>query len=190
MPSPIAHLSVGYAIYRYYKPKLPEQRSHVWRVPLQIILVTGLSLLPDLDVIPAMIFGDLQRYHNNFSHSFVFAIPVALVVAGVFDKVYHSNFWLWFVICSISYDLHVFMDVLTGGRGVMMFWPLIETRFAAPIEIFIGLKWEEGWFSLWHLWTILTESLFGLVVLLATHYFDKRRNRKTPESFPKSRGIS
>jgi inner membrane protein len=135
-----------------------------------------------------MIFGDMQRYHNNFSHSFVFAIPVALMVAGLFHKVYHSNFWLWFVVCLISYDLHIIMDIFTDGRGVMMFWPLTEVRFAAPIEIFIGLKWGEGWFSLWHLWTILTESLFGLAVLLATHYFDKRRNQKILQSFLKAEG--
>jgi membrane-bound metal-dependent hydrolase YbcI (DUF457 family) len=148
---------------------------------LQMILVAGLSMLPDLDVIPAMILGDMQRYHNNFSHSFVVAIPVVLLVAGVFHKVYRSNSWLWFVICSISYDLHIIMDALTGGRGVMVFWPLTETRFAAPAEIFRGLKWGEGWFSLWHLWTIVTETLFSFVVLFAIYYFDKRRNHKTTQ---------
>ena len=70
------------------------------------------------------------------------------------------------------------MDALTAGRGVMMFWPLTETRFVSPITIFIGLHWGEGWLSIWHLWTILTESLFGLITLLAIRYFDKRRNQK------------
>ncbi len=177
MPSPIAHLSVGYAIYRYYRNKLPEQRIQFWKLPLQMIMVTGLSMLPDLDVIPAFIFRDMHRYHNNFSHSFLFAIPVAFLVAVIFHRFYRSSFWLWFIICLISYDLHVFMDALTAERGVMMFWPLTEARFASPIKIFYGLQWGLGWFSIWHLWTILTESIFGLIVIFAANYFEKRSNR-------------
>jgi membrane-bound metal-dependent hydrolase YbcI (DUF457 family) len=179
MPSPIAHLSVGYAIYRHYKNRLLEPGRHTWKLPLQMVLVAGLSMLPDLDVIPAILLKDMQRYHNNFSHSLLFAVPVAFVVAGIFHRLYRSNFWLWFVICLVSYDLHVFMDALTAERGVMMFWPITDERFASPVKIFYGLQWGLGWFSLWHLWTIFTEALFGLVVIVAMNYFDKRRNKSS-----------
>jgi hypothetical protein len=144
-----------------------------------MIVVTGLSMLPDLDVIPAVIFRDMARYHNNFSHSFLLAIPVAFLVAGIFHRVYHSNFWLWFMICLISYDLHVFMDALTAERGIMMLWPLTDARFASPVKLFYGLQWGLGWFSIWHLWTIFTESLFGLVIILTMNHFDKRRVQST-----------
>lgn len=177
MPSPIAHLSVGYAIYRHYQNRLPKETVSVWKMPLQTIVVIGLSVLPDLDVIPAIIFRDMQGYHNNFSHSFLFAIPVSLAVAGIFHRVYRSNFWLWFLICLISYDLHVFMDAFTSERGVMMFWPLTDARFASPVKLFYGLQWGLGWFSIWHLWTIFTEGLFGLIVIVAMNYFDKRRGQ-------------
>ncbi|HVF25280.1 MAG TPA: metal-dependent hydrolase [Anaerolineales bacterium] len=176
MPSPIAHLGVGYAIYRHYKNKLPEDQSSFWKLPLQLVMLAGLSLLPDLDVIPAIIFRDMQRYHNNFSHSLFFAIPVALLVAGIFRRVYRSNFWLWFVICLLSYDLHIIMDAFTAERGVMLFWPLSETRYASPVKLFYGLQWGLGWFSPWHLWTIFTESVFVGIVLIAMNYFDRRRN--------------
>lgn len=175
MPSPIAHIGIGYAIYRSYKNKLPQDRYSFRKISLQLIMVASLSMLPDLDVIPAIIFRDMEAYHNNISHSLFFAIPVALLVAGVFQRIYRSNYWLWFVICLISYDLHVFMDALTADRGVMMFWPLTEARFASPVKIFYGLQWGLGWFTLWHLWTIFTESLFVLIVVLAVNYFTKRR---------------
>ncbi len=176
MPSPVAHLGVGYAIYRHYKDRLPEDRRSFWKFPLQLILVTGLSMLPDLDVIPAVIFRDMRAYHNNISHSLLFGIPVAFIIAGIFQRMYRSNFWLWFVICLISYDLHVIMDSLTADRGVMMFWPLTGERFASPFKIFYGLQWGLGWFSPWHLWTIFTESVFVGIVLFAMNYFDSRRN--------------
>ena len=177
MPSPIAHLGIGYAIYRHYKEKLPQDRHRFWKFPLQLMLVTGLSLLPDLDVIPAIIFRDMRAYHNNISHSLFVGIPVALLIAGIFQRVYRSNYWLWFVICLISYDVHILMDILTADRGSMLFWPFTDARYAAPVKIFYGLQWGLGWFSLWHLWTIFTESVFVGIVLITMNYFDKRRNQ-------------
>lgn len=179
MPSPIAHLGAGYAIYRYYKHQLPESPIRFWNFAFQMIMVMGLSMLPDLDVIPAIIFRDMRSYHNNFSHSLLVGIPVALLVAGIFHRMYRSSFWLWFLICLISYDLHVIMDALTAERGVMMFWPLTQARFASPIKLFYGLQWGLGWFSIWHLWTIFTETVFSLIVIIAVHYFNKRRLHQT-----------
>ncbi|HEX5838961.1 MAG TPA: metal-dependent hydrolase, partial [Anaerolineales bacterium] len=110
MPSPIAHLGAGYAIYRYYKNRLPEAQRQVWKVPLHMFLIAGLSMLPDLDIIPAILFRDMRAYHNNISHSLLFGVPVALVIAGLFQRIYRTSFWLWFVISLVSYDLHVIMD--------------------------------------------------------------------------------
>lgn len=174
MPSPIAHLGAGYAIYRYYKDQLPQDQRHFWKLPLQLIMVVELSMLPDLDVIPAIIFRDMRAYHNNFSHSLLFAVPVALLVAGVFHRIYRSNFWLWFLICLVSYDLHIIMDALTAERGVMRFWPLTQNRFASSVKIFYGLQWGLGWFSIWHVWTVFTELLFAALIIHAVKYFNKR----------------
>ena len=177
MPSPIAHLGVGYAIYRYFKHGLPPDQRNFREFPVQLASVMDLSLMPDLDVIPAIIFRDMNAYHNNFSHSLIFAIPVALLIAGVFHRIYRAGLWLWFLICLVSYDLHVIMDALTAERGVMMFWPLSQDRFASSIKIFYGLQWGFGWFSIWHLWTIFTETLFVLVLVLTMNYLEKRRNK-------------
>jgi len=179
MPSPIAHLGVGYVIYRCYKHKLPADQRRVWKIPLQMATVAGLSLLPDLDVIPAIVFKDMQAYHNNFSHSLIFAVPVALLIAGIFHRIDRSSFWLWFLICLVSYDFHTIMDALTAERGVMMFWPVTQNRFASPIKIFYGLQWGLGWFSIWHFWTVFTESIFVLVMVLTVDYFEKRSAVKT-----------
>ena len=177
MPSPIAHLGVGYVVFQFYKTKLPSDQKRFWLISLQLILVTSLSILPDLDIIPAFLFKDMEGYHNNFSHSLLLGFPVALLAAVIFQRIYRSNFWLWFVICLISYDLHVLMDALTAERGVMMFWPITQTRFASPIKIFYGLQWGLGWFSLWHLWTLFTESLFVSILILGLNYFKNQRNR-------------
>jgi membrane-bound metal-dependent hydrolase YbcI (DUF457 family) len=152
-----------------------DQR-HFWKIPLQMMMVTGLSMLPDLDVIPAIAFRDMKAYHNNFSHSLLFAVPVAFLIAGLFHRIYRSKFWLSFLICLVSYDLHIILDMLTAERGVMLFWPMTPNRFSFPIKVFYGVQWGLGWFSVWHLWTIFTESLFVLAVVLAANYFEHRKN--------------
>jgi membrane-bound metal-dependent hydrolase YbcI (DUF457 family) len=186
MSSPIAHLGAGYAIYRYYKDRLPRDRRHVWKFPLQLMLVIGLSMLPDADVIPAVLLRDMRAYHNNFSHSLIFAIPIAFLTAGIFQGIYRSSFWLWFLICLISYDLHVLMDALTAERGVMMFWPLTQNRFASPVKLFFGVQWGLGWFSIWHVWTIVSEFCFAAIVIGAVNYFERRKTRTTPSFSVKS----
>jgi hypothetical protein len=175
MPSPIAHLAAGYAIYSCYKERLPQDSRRVWKIPLQLGLIAGLSMLPDLDVLPAILYRDMHRYHNNISHSLLVGIPVAFLVAGLFHREYRTGFWLWFVICLLSYDIHIFMDALTAERGVMMFWPLTDARFNSPVKIFYGVQWGLGLFSFWHLWTIFTETVFSLIVILAVRYFATRR---------------
>ena len=84
MPSPIAHVAVGYLIYRgcFRQFTSPEARST--RQPLGPLLVAfGLSMLPDLDAVVGTVAGDLGRYHNNVTHSFILGLGAALSLGGL-----------------------------------------------------------------------------------------------------------
>ena len=59
------------------------------------------------------------------------------------------------------------MDYFTVGRGVLAFWPFTAERFSAPVPLFYGLRWSEGWVSPRHVWTVLTEVPFAAVVVYA-----------------------
>jgi hypothetical protein len=61
MPSPIAHLSAGYAIYRLYKDRLPGSTPALLKIPFQLVLISVLSLLPDLDFVLGLIFDDVEK---------------------------------------------------------------------------------------------------------------------------------
>jgi membrane-bound metal-dependent hydrolase YbcI (DUF457 family) len=178
MPSPIAHLSVGYVIYRLNKNNLPFDKRKILSIPLQMAAVVGLSMLPDLDAVLGIAFGDMSKYHNNITHSLITGLPVALAGAAVFRRVFGSKFWHWFLICLLSYELHIIMDMFSSERGVMLLWPFTEMRFVAPFKLFYGMQWGLGWFSLWHLWTIFTESLFALFAIYSTVLWEKRKLQK------------
>ncbi|MDX1521057.1 MAG: metal-dependent hydrolase [Anaerolineae bacterium] len=170
MPSPIAHAAAGYAIYRLSRSRRPQSKLPKFGpVPGLLLITTGFSLLPDLDSIVGLLSGNFGRFHNNLTHSLIVGFFVSLVFAlGMWGKE-RSGFGFWFAIALFGYEAHVLMDSATVGRGVMAFWPFTSERFASPLIIFYGLHWSEGWFSIRHLWTVLTELAFAALLLAAVH---------------------
>jgi hypothetical protein len=174
MPSPIAHLAAGYAIYRLSKNKLPQRVGSVSKIPIALMLIAVLSILPDLDFLVGLLFGDIESFHNNLSHSLLIGLPVALVASCIMYLWYRSHFWVWFAVSLIAYDLHAILDLFSGERGVMLLWPVIQDRFVSPIRLFYGVQWGLGFFTPWHLVTILSETLFLIFVLFLIDRLEKR----------------
>ena len=65
-------------------------------------------------------------------------------------------------------SLHLIMDSLTGGDGVMLFWPFSDARIGSPVRLFFGLQWSSGLWSRDHLLTLVSEGLFVFLVVLGT----------------------
>jgi inner membrane protein len=161
MPSPLAHTLIGYIIYRKRGEAVIRHDAGRLLVLLQVLVVE-----------------DMGRYHNHFSHSLLFGVAVALVVmllAGICRARRPGH---WFLLALVSYWLHILMDWMTPGRGVMLFWPFTQQRFSSPVTLFYGLHWSKGLFSIDHVWTVLTEGLFIAVVLLVWHFAARWKNRK------------
>ena len=133
------------------------------------------SLLPDMDAAPGLLFGDLGRYHNNLTHSVFFAVIVGLSSASVCKLLRCKRALFWGLFCSSAYGMHVLMDFFTHGRGVMLFWPFTKMRFRPPVDLFYGLHYSDGILSQRHLWTILTEGLFALLIVALTHSIIRRK---------------
>jgi len=166
MPSPIAHVAVGYFVARIAgRPKARTPST----VPTHVLIgsAVGLSLLPDLDSILGIMTGDFGKYHNNLSHSLFVGLVVALAAGGVAAASGRARFLAGFGIALACFELHVVMDYFTVGRGVMAFWPLTSERFLAPVPLFYGLRWSDGWVSPRHVWTVLTEVPLAVVVVFA-----------------------
>jgi membrane-bound metal-dependent hydrolase YbcI (DUF457 family) len=153
---------MGYAVFRIWPgpaSRLPP------RLPVLLPAVIFLSLLPDADAVVGLLLGNMGRYHNNFMGSPLFGVLAALVVAGAIRLVTGARFGFWFGLTLICYELHVLMDYLTVGRGVMLLWPFSSERFSPPANLFYGLRWSDGLVSQRHLWTLLTELAFAVVLV-------------------------
>ncbi|MGH7823751.1 MAG: metal-dependent hydrolase [Candidatus Binatia bacterium] len=94
------------------------------------------SILPDLDVL-AFSFGIPYGHpfgHRGFTHSFLFAAFVALVVASMF-RLLHTTLVKAFLFLLISVGSHGVLDAFTnGGRGIAFFWPLSAARYFSPFR--------------------------------------------------------
>ncbi len=205
MPSPIAHISVGYVIYCCLRSKWtaktrvnPEVKpSPPWRGAARrggFLLFTCifLSLLPDMDCIPGLFTGNLKPFHNYYSHSiFVLllaAVPLAFLVQFLLFRSSNSpidqsphereRYVYAYALTAACVLIHVTMDVLGYGRGQMLFWPLTDARFKLPFYIFYGLRWSEGWWSIHHVWTILTEGLFAVGIIVLTKFALNKAGKK------------
>ncbi|MBN1672978.1 MAG: metal-dependent hydrolase [Kiritimatiellae bacterium] len=166
MPSPIAHATMGCVTYRFYRNRLARLtggRLPPWAL---VLLCVGLSLLPDFDAIPGLLFGDFGRYHNTVTHSLFCGLAVAFAWAAAARKWRGSGFLGWFGIVLLCYQLHILMDFFTMGRGVMAFWPYSAQRYQSVAKLFFGLHWSDGIWSKRHLLTISSELIFALLMWL------------------------
>ena len=137
----------------------------------------GLSILPDIDAAVGILLGDLDRYHNHLMNSPAFAFLVAVAVGGI-GWWRRSEFRFWFTLALACYLVHIVLDYLTVGRGIMLLWPLSEERFRSSFELFYGLHWSDGLISIYHLYTVFSELATLLVVGLVLKYYEKNRARR------------
>lgn len=177
MPSPLAHTTAGYAVYRLLRRRRSDWEPQVWRLPLILLVTLVFSILPDFDAVAGILAGDIGRYHNQGTHSLVVGLLVALLFAVLLARGRMHAFKAWFPPLLLSYELHVLMDVVTlGERGVMLLWPLSSARFDVPFTLFYGVRWSEGIFAWQHLVTLATEAVFALLVLGGLYLLERRQN--------------
>jgi inner membrane protein len=150
--------------------------------PFSFLLIFTLffSLAPDLDAIPGTFSGEFGKYHNNGTHSLIACLLVAVIFALALSWRRRAEFMSWFLLVFISYGGHVLLDFLTfGGRGVMLFWPFSLQRYQSSIGLFYGVRWKDGLFSTRHLWTLVTEIIFILVLWLVVYLAESKFYRVT-----------
>ena len=187
MPSPIAHSAMGYVIYRLSKRNPRVKKSLKQLSPVPLIVIMCFSLIPDMDFIAGVLLGDLSRFHNNNTHSLIVGLVIALFFAILFSLRNRSAFFAWFWLILMSYEMHTVLDFFThSSRGVMLLWPLSTMRFEAPVDLFYGVRWSDGWISVNHLWTIVSEIGFVLLIGLVFWLIEKIQSMKTgQQSFMK-----
>lgn len=182
MASPLGHLAAAAAVYLGFRRKLwPAEDSarprNVLRKTTAFAAAAFFSLLPDSDASLGIFFGDLGKYHNNLTHSLFVAVAVAAVAAIPLSRLLHTQTHLAFRLALLSYGVHIVMDFFTVGRGVMLFWPLTDERFQAPVKLFYGLHWSQPGDIRSHIITLMNEGAW--IALACAVWWRWRKGRRT-----------
>lgn len=173
MPSPLAHVAGGYATYQVTKRRQASSTPAEGSIsPVVLLLALGAALLPDVDAIAGLLLGNFGRFHNNVTHSILVGLLVAIVIGGLaWLTLSSTRAFTVSLLVLVNYQTHIFMDFLTDGRGVMLFWPFTATRYESPILLFYGLHWSEGLISIHHLITLANEAVFVAALGFVVHRF-------------------
>ncbi len=164
MPLPILHTYAGYLAYKTAirgsdTPSTDQSEisgslleriqkklsafSRGGRAPLLIACLI-LANLPDLDIIPGILFGHLGEYHRLISHSIGAAIIISLIATWILMK--KGTGWKnslspfsVFGACFLSYTSHIALDIFNAGsKGVMALWPFTNKIFYGPLSLLGG----------------------------------------------------
>ncbi|WP_055448026.1 metal-dependent hydrolase [Lacinutrix mariniflava] len=171
MASLFGHGLVGFTLTKIASAKTSK---------VLLLLAIVSAILPDLDVVT---FGKIPYTHpfghRGFTHSIVFALIWATILAFVFTKTKRK---LFFVVIFLSTISHGVLDALTtGGKGVGFFIPFNNARFFFPWQVIkvspIGIS---KFFSSRGVQVILSELKYigipCLIVLLFLHFKRKPKN--------------
>ena len=133
-----------------------------WKI---ILIGVICSIAPDFDVI-AFRFGIPYEHwmgHRGFTHSIVFAVGLALILASIISKTWKKN-WLalfaFFFFCIMSHGL---LDgMTTGGRGVGYFIPFDNSRYFLPWrKILVSPLGISNFFSTWG-WRVIKSEIIWI----------------------------
>ena len=124
------------------------------------------TIIPDADVISFKLGIPYEHFwgHRGFTHSFLFAAILGLVMVLLFYRLQTSGkeslwYFVYFTLCTAS---HSILDALTtGGLGVAFFSPWDNTRYFSPwrpIQVSpIGIG---NFFSEWGKKVLLSELIW------------------------------
>lgn len=102
--------------------------------------ITGIvaSVLPDTDTLLRFVGEEtFIRYHRAIGNSVFFMIPIALIVAFVFNKISKTKaLGIFFLLALIEFAAHDFLDLQTSF-GTMLLYPFSDRRFSLDLVFIV-----------------------------------------------------
>lgn len=125
MATPVGHFLIGLSITQVFARSPIERRRGLW--------LATVACVPDLDVLPGLVVGNMAQFHHGASHSLavaaIFAIAGSLLLGRKEWKYSLELLLLFFLL----YASHAILDFFTFDRappyGVPLFWPWIRESY-------------------------------------------------------------
>lgn len=167
MATPIVH--AGLAVIAVSVPFLTTVQYNKSRYLQYALAAAFLACLPDFDLLTSYLWaGDVRAFHFGISHSYFFAVVVALV-----SRLFLPARLVWWVLALVA--SHVVIDSLTGktlgwhGAVEIYPWqPFTHAPMVSPVTLFRGVQ-HAHWFGQYNFqvvgWDMLLYGLPCLVIM-------------------------
>jgi inner membrane protein len=141
LPSPVGHSLAGIAAY------LLARNGHVGcRREYLFICSVVIANLPDLDLIPRLLFGETSSLHRQWTHSLTATFGFGLLIAGL-ARFWQGNSTFYGLWAGTVYLSHIVLDMLLDDpsppHGVQLLWPFSESYFISPITPFASFSYTN-----------------------------------------------
>lgn len=176
MATPVGHMIAGMAVSLKRPGLIPPLR---WKAVLGVFILAN---LPDIDFLFGAVVGDPNRYHHLWTHSFVFAVLVALVI-GIITQLRRKNGLKTGLWAAAILGTHLALDYISKDTripfGMPLFWPFSDQQYLSPVIVLSDVHKSSGNGAFlaslfcWHnVMTILIEVvvLSPLLVVIFLHY--------------------
>lgn len=178
MPSPIAHSTTAYLIFKLtsLNSRSTLLGRHRWQDLAYIILIGNVA---DLDFIPQLLLEG--KFHRGPSHSLSLAFLISLSVAIICYAFNKPQVKQLFLITLGIYTSHLFLDYWTaGGAGMKLFWPFTNSYFMSSVSFFPSVRHSEGLLYSGHIIFIVFETIYSFFLMTILNIiFKSRRNKIT-----------
>lgn len=181
MPSPVGHTIAGLCGYTLVAGSIAPR--HRLKLLLASVVIAS---LPDIDILPGVLAGDLGMFHRQGTHSLTTSLMFGLAV-GSLAKRWKLPGFQWGLWTFMLYLSHILLDMFVeSSRGVQFLWPFSASYFISPITIFKSFKYSASAlgtirviFSFNNLLTVLWEIGLMLPLLWLTQIIANKSNRLT-----------
>ncbi len=185
MSTPLGHSLLGLLSGELTKPVAKNTQRYWWLLGM----IAGNAA--DLDFLPGLFAGDLNRYHHQASHSILAALLAGLLVWQILTR-YSNHAGRAGLLTSLAYGSHLLADYLTADYrpplGIPLFWPFSPEYYLSPYILLDGVKHgvpgDSSLTSLlqilsWHnLQLLFVELLFFSPPLLLLQWWRKSRQAR------------
>lgn len=135
MATPLGHGLAGIAVGVLGHGSVPSRRWYLFAA------VAGNAA--DLDLVPGLLSGDVNRFHQLASHSLLAAVLFGAGVALVLRR-RHAAALRVGCVASAMYASHLLLDFFTRDArapfGLPLLWPLSNEHFISPWSLFGGVR--------------------------------------------------